>query len=351
MQSVIHNNGEPTKTAFRWRMCCGEGSREQRRERNKTNGWGWRDEQRRNQCKASEPFKLQKWHALKTGHQRWAPCHALPSPPPSPLCLTYYSNKLHESQHSMRAYLGVVLNRGVGVGTGVGVALRATCKKLKSALACVKQTMPQTLTQPKRHYTVATICQWLPYSFTTSPLPLPSPFASPSLFTLTLFSNALLPCLLRFLFFFLPCCYSAFFGFLLRDRKGKVCGGEGWGDNCCLALTASLHLNSLVCNAFFDLTSCFNVAASSTWVCVRVYVCVLRRMRNVDCICVQRGVCAILITMCNKCQRHKKTSLKIEEQHLTKERGKWGWWRGVAWRSERSGRRAREWVYESFKST
>lgn len=274
-----------------------------------------------------------------------------PPSPPSPLCLTYYSNKLHESQHSMRAYLGVVLNRGVGVGMGVGVALRATCKKLKSALACVKQTMPQTLTQPKRHYTVATICQWLPYSFTTSPPP-PShsiPFSVPLHFdTLQQRSVALSS---TFSIFFLPCCYFAFFGFLLRDRKGKVGGGEGWGDNCCLALTASLHLNSLVCNAFFDLTSCFNVAASSTWVCVRVYVCVLRRMRNVDCICVQRGVCAILITMCNKCQRHKKTSLKIEEQHLTKERGKWGWWRGVAWRSERSGRRAREWVYESFKST
>lgn len=138
-----------------------------------------------------------------------------PPSPPSPLCLTYYSNKLHESQHSMRAYLGVVLNRGVGVGTGVGVALRATCKKLKSALACVKQTMPQTLTQPKRHYTVATICQWLPYSFTTLPLhhPLPTPFPSPSLFTLTLFSNALLPCLLRFLFFFavLLLCFFRFF--------------------------------------------------------------------------------------------------------------------------------------------
>lgn len=102
------------------------------------------------------------------------PATPYPPSPPSPLCLTYYSNKLHESQHSMRAYLGVVLSRGVGVGMGVGVALRATCKKLKSALACVKQTMPQTLTQPKRHYTVATICQWLPYSFTTSPFPLHS---------------------------------------------------------------------------------------------------------------------------------------------------------------------------------
>lgn len=166
-----------------------------------------------------------------------------------------------------------------------------------------------------------------------APLPLPTPFPSPSLFTLTLFSNALLPCLLRF-FFFLPCCYSAFFGFLLRDRKGKVGEGKGWGDNCCLALTASLHLNSLVCNAFFDLTSCFNVAASSTWVCecacvcacvcVRVYVCVLRRMRNVDCICVQRGVCAILITMCNKCQRHKKTSLKSKSSTWRRREGREG---------------------------
>lgn len=194
-----------------------------------------------------------------------------------------------------------------------------------------------------------------------APLPLPTPFPSPSLFTLTLFSNALLPCLLRFLFFFCRVATLLFSVFYCGIERGRLGEGKGWGDNCCLALTASLHLNSLVCNAFFDLTSCFNVAASSTWVCecacvcacvcVRVYVCVLRRMRNVDCICVQRGVCAILITMCNKCQRHKKTSLKIEEQHLTKERGKWGWWRGVAWRSERSGRRAREWVYESFKST
>lgn len=87
--------------------------------------------------------------------------------PRFPLCLTYYSNKLHESQHSMRAYVGVVLSTSVGVG----VALRATCKKLKSALACVKQTMPQTLTHRERHYTVATICQWLPYSFTTCPPP------------------------------------------------------------------------------------------------------------------------------------------------------------------------------------
>lgn len=140
------------------------------------------------------------------------PATPYPPSPPSPLCLTYYSNKLHESQHSMRAYLGVVLNRGVGVGMGVGVALRATCKKLKSALACVKQTMPQTLTQPKRHYTVATICQWLPYSFTTSPPPpsLSIPFSVPLHFdtlqqrsvalssTFSIFFAVLLLCFFRF---------------------------------------------------------------------------------------------------------------------------------------------------------
>lgn len=191
----------------------------ERRDRNETNGWdgvgcaSGIETYRRNQCKASEPFKLQKWHALKTGHQRWAHCHALPAflPPPP---LTYYSNKLHESQHSMRAYVGVVLNMGVGVG--VGVALRATCKNLKSALACVKQTMPQTLTHRERHCTVATICQWLPYSFTTYPSFLsfsPSPCPPPYLSTLSLYTIALLPCLLRFIF--LPCCYSAFFRFFI----------------------------------------------------------------------------------------------------------------------------------------
>lgn len=150
-----------------------------------------------------------------------------PPSPPSPLCLTYYSNKLHESQHSMRAYLGVVLNRGVGVGTGVGVALRATCKKLKSALACVKQTMPQTLTQPKRHYTVATICQWLPYSFTTSPPP-PShsiPFSVPLHFdTLQQRSVALSS---TFSIFFCRVATLLFSVFYCGIERGRL--GEGKG--------------------------------------------------------------------------------------------------------------------------
>lgn len=132
-------------------------------------------------------------------------CHALPAflPPPPP-CLTYYSNKLHESQHSIR-------RRG-----------RGTESHLQKTQKCVGLCEADDATDT--HTQRATLRSGNDLPMVALPLYhqplLPPPSPSRHLYTLSLFTITLLPCLLRFIF-------SAML--LLYFFSVFYCGLEGGG--------------------------------------------------------------------------------------------------------------------------